>query len=273
MVAFDLAKVDVRVRFPLPAPIFINNMLSDIGAVAIVSEEQKQSAYEMIRSFREFNPNSSIVIYADGKVDNINDIVHTFKCVLIQHSEKIGYPASYDFEIPLKYTYRFLMCSFLIREKYFINLEPDCLVKDTIKLATDTELNMLSSNLNLNDLQWSFYMSGDDKLRNEILPRMFEFYQKNNVCINPLFDLTVGGGGFIYKTKFAKTIINDWKNYIKYSYEIKSIYSGYNQRWYWDYLLSLIFPIYMNGTSYRHNENFNLNMSDRIIHPYKNFYV
>ena len=254
-------------------------MLSDIGAVAIVSEEQKQSSYEMIRSFREFNPTSSIVIYADGKVDNMNDIVNTFKCELIQHSEKIGYPASYDFEIPLKYTYRFLMCSFLIREKYFINLEPDCLVKDTIKLATDTELNMLSTNLSLNDLQWNFYMNGYSELREKsILPRMFEFYQKNNVCINPLFDLTVGGGGFIYKTEFAKTIINDWNNYIKYAYEIKSIYSvcyeyEYNHIWYWDHLLSLIFPLYMNGSSYRHNKNFNLNMSDRIIHPYKTFYV
>ncbi len=255
----------------------LQNMLQPVGALTVLYEEQLESGIEMIKSFRKNNPQSSIVIYTDGIVHNINQICKDYNCTSVIYHEKIGYPASENIDIPLKYLHRFFNCAQLIKENYYINLESDCLVTDQLMIDTDNAI--LISNI---VPMWSFYFYGNEPLRDFILPRMIRLYNQYNVCTKRQFlDILVGGGGFIYNKNFFTRIFNNWDKFISTIYQIKKIYDEpvglwtYKMTWYQDYILSLNLPFYLDNTYEYQNDLYILgktNIRSKIVHPYKKFY-
>lgn len=251
-------------------------MSESVGAIATIFEKQKYSSYEMIKSYRTYNPTSSIVVIQDGKVDGIEEICKEFNCSLYESDEQIGYPASIDITIPLKQLYRLFKASFSIEENYFINLEPDCLVYGSITIPYidyDCIVNQDSTS------QWIFYLNGNDKARSSVIPEVISFYQKEGVYIEPIHDKIMGGGGDIYNMNFVRTVYNKWDKFIERSYFLKNIYDKYTENfvWYQDYILSLQLPFYgqskYGGTSEIYMKNLiDLDLKGKIMHPYKRFY-
>jgi hypothetical protein len=248
-----------------------------VGALTVLYNEQLESGIEMIKSFRKNNPQSSIVIYTDGLIHNINQICKDYNCISVIYHEKIGYPASENIDVPLTYLHRFFNCAQLIKEDYYINLESDCLVTDT--LTVDTDDAILISNI---PPMWSFYLSGNESLRNFILPRMIDLYNQHNICTKRQFlDVVVGGGGFIYNKKLFINVFNNWDKFVSTIYQIKKIYDEpvdlwtHKMIWYQDYILSLNLPFYLDNTyEYQKDSYINgkTNITSKINHPYKKFY-
>lgn len=260
-------------------------MLQPIGAIVSLYEEQKVSCIEMIKSFRIYNPDSSIVILCDGIVSETNDICKEYNCNALVFKDKLGYPASNDINVVIKYIHRLLSCSNLVHENFYINLESDCLV--TSKLEIDDQCkSILISNV---PPIWNYFFYGDNDRRNYILPKMQELYKKYNVYDEKfLYDIVVGGGGFIYNKKFFLKILFDWENFMDRSFEIKNIYDGFlpnlkdflstDPRWFFDYLLSLHIQFYLDKNDHGKSKNdpYVLGKSPlnkNIIHPYKKFYI
>ena len=278
VVACNLAKVDVPVRFRLPAPVL--GYMQNVGAVAIIYEEQKNSSIEIIKSFRKHNPYSSIVIYCDGIVSDIDDICKEYKCECVVFSDKIGYPASTDLTIPLEYFYRFLYCSNLIKEKYYINLEPDCLVTGNLILDDIYDSFMISTH----QTDWSFNFCGDVLRRNNLMYEIFDLYKlhlKSLYLESNVFDQIIGGGGMIYNKKFfIEKIFNNWSLFKQRCFSMKELFDKHKisdeyitfcpNTWYFDYMLSLQLPFYLDK-----KENILTNdqiLINNIIHPFKKYY-
>jgi hypothetical protein len=251
-------------------------MSENVGALAVVFEKQKLSSYQMIKSFREHNPDSSIVVLTDGPVDGIDEICLEYNCECLKRDECIGYPASTDINVPLKYLHRFFQSSFSIKENYFINLEPDCLVKGHITMPCANYDCVISPDTGL---QWLHYHYGNDEIRGYILPRMFDFYKKHDVYKEPIHDLIMGGGGDIYNVNFVKALYSEWDMFVYRSFQIKKIYDEcwLDFVWYQDYLLSLQLPFYgqskYGGRDYAKNIEDIKYLKDRIFHLCKQYYV
>jgi len=251
-------------------------MSEKVGAVATVFEKQKSSSYEMIKSFRTHNQNSSIVIITDGVVSNIDELCSEFNCKHYKSNKKIGYPGSAEINIPLNYLYRFFEASLQIEEKYFINLEPDCFVTGNITIPYvdyDCIINQDST------LQWIYYFYGNNKIRSRVIPEMIRFYKNYGVHKEPMHDKIMGGGGDVYNTKFAHTIYHEWNTFRDRALDIKKIYDLYCIDFVWvqDYIVSLQIPFYgtskYGGISSEYMKNLtDLNLKDRVFHPYKKYY-
>jgi len=254
--------------------------MQNVGAISIIYEEQKKSSIEMIKSFRKNNPDSSIVIYCDGVVLNIDQVCKEYNCKCVIFPEKIGYPASKDLNIPLEYLHRFLQCSNFIKEEFYINLEPDCMVTGNLKLNDNCDSFIISSY----PLQWSFQFCGDVVRRNKVMYELFDLYKlffKSEYFESNVFDKIIGGGGMIYNKKFFIKILNEWElfkqrclfvKFIFDKYEISDDYKNIcHDLWYFDYMLSLQIPFYIEKKLDVEKEN--ETVKNYIIHPYKNFYI
>jgi hypothetical protein len=248
-----------------------------VGAVAWFYESQRNSCVEMLKSFRKHNPNSSVVIISDGYVTNVTDICVEYNCDLQLYHKRHGYPASKNFEIPKEYLYRFFVSSLCIKEKYFINLEPDCLVTNELKVKSDHNYDIIG----YIDPMWLYYFYDiDDRHRCKIISDVFQYYKKCGFGDggtfhggrSTYFDRIVGGGGFLVKTDYAKFIINNWSQYDKHYNEIVKILEfpikNVDQFLiFQDYLLSICLPL--NNHTYKRIEEY----GECIIHPYKKYYV
>ena len=197
------------------------------------------------------------------------------KSMIVTSYNQIGYPASSDIKIPLKYLYRFFECSLHIKENYFINLEPDCFVRNNITLPYvnyDCVINKDPT------LQWSFYFNDNVKIQSWIIPKIIEFYKKEGVYKEPLYDKIMGGGGDIYNMNFVRTVYNEWDKFVERAHILKTIYDKITVDflWYQDYILSLQLPFYgqskYGGLNYINNLN-DLDLQNKIIHPYKQYYI
>lgn len=251
-------------------------MSENVGALAIVFEKQKYSSYQMIKSFREHNPYSTIVVVMDGPVHDIEKICNEFNCKCLERTDCIGYPASTDINVPLKYLHRFFQAAFHFKENYFINLEPDCLITGSITIPYVDYECVISP---YNGLQWLHYHQGDDRIRGFIVPKVFELYKKYNVYKEPIHDVIMGGGGDIYNVNFVKRLYKEWDVFVSRSFEIKKIYDEYllDFVWYQDYLLSLQLPFYgqtkYSGGDYSKNISDLEHLQNKIHHLYKQYYV
>lgn len=251
-------------------------MSENVGALAIVFEKQKISSYQMIKSFRKHNPDSSIVVVTDGYVDGIDEISEHYKCECIKRNDLIGYPASKDINVPLKYLHRFFQSSLYIKEKYFINLEPDCLIEGHITVPYANYDCVVSP---YTGLQWLHYHEGNDEVRGKIVSKLFAFYKKHNIYKEPIHDTIMGGGGDIYNINFVRNLYNEWDQFVNRTFEIKKFYDEYliDFIWYQDYILSLQLPFY--GQSKYGGCNYSKNIVDleylqnRIVHQYKQYYM
>lgn len=247
-------------------------MPCDVGAVAIVYKEQILSSIEMIKSFRKHNPTSTIVLCTDGPVENINDICNEYTCTAIINQKKLGYPAHQNIEIPLEYFHRLLTASKNISEKYFINLEPDCLVTDKITIPYENYDFIINQDYTL---QWLYHFENQWQLRDGILNNAIEYYKKNNAYFEPLFDKIMGGGGDIYNKNITDKILNEWELFRTRAYDFKHICESIQKIWYHDLIVSFQVPFYCKskygGPSYEENLK-DLQLADRIFHRYKEFY-
>jgi len=253
-------------------------MLQPVGAIASLYEEQKVSCVEMIKSFRKYNPDSSIVILCDGIVKDVNDICKEYNCDVLIFKDKLGYPASLNIEVPLTYIHRYLSCSNLIKENFYINLESDCLVTSKLEIEENYKYVFLYNIIP----QWLYYFNNNTKRREYILPKIYELYKKHNVYNNFFCDRILGGGGFIYNKKFFLSILNDWEIFKNRCFEIEKIYQEYlpdivnlgeEPRWFHDYILSQNIQFYLNFEKYNFDFEMMYKNMPHIIHPYKNFYV
>jgi hypothetical protein len=250
--------------------------MQNVGAISIIYEEQKNSSIEMIKSFRNYNSDSSIVIYCDGIVSDIDKICSEYNCECVIFPKKIGYPASYDVVVPLEYLYRFLYCSKLIKENYYINLEPDCLVTGNLQIENNTNSILFSPCPPM----WSYYFYGNDDWRNTVMFKVFELYEKHNIKIDGIFDLVVGGGGSILNKNFFIKMLDDWTLFKKRTFQLKEIYDLYpcddinKKNWFQDYILSLNIPFYYDSNYSFKDDNLcaKHKVVKNIIHPFKNYY-
>lgn len=251
-------------------------MSENVGALSIVFEKQKISSYQMIKSFRKHNPNSSIVVVTDGHVDDIDEICEYYQCHCLKRNDIVGYPASKDINVPLKYLHRFFQSALYIKEKYFINLEPDCLVKGNITVPYENYDCVVSP---YTGLPWLHYHSGDDEVRGKVVNDLFDLYKKHKVYTEPLYDKIMGGGGDIYNMNFVRTLYNEWDVFVNRSFEIKKIYDKYlvDFIWYQDYILSLQLPYYgqskYGGCGYSKNIEDLEYLQSRIFHQCKDYYM
>lgn len=251
-------------------------MEESVGAISWFYEGQRNSCVEMIKSFRKHNPTSSIVIISDGFLSDITEVCRTYNCDLSLYTQTHGYPAAKTVDVPLEYLRRFFLNSLHIKERYFINLEPDCLVLDELKVKKEHECDILG----YYDPCWSYYLYGNDQVRTDLFYKIFGYYKKCGIGdggfphggFDGYFDRIIGGGGFIFNTNYTKFIVNNWDEYCvhceqigKFLIQVIELIPQFSI--YQDYLLSLIFPIY------NHKFKFDVEYSKKIIHPYKNFYV
>jgi hypothetical protein len=244
-----------------------------VGAVAIVYQEQVQSSIEMIKSFRTHNPHSSIVLSTDGNVKNIHEICEQYNCSAVINKRKLGYPANIDIEIPLEYFHRLIHASLLIKEKYFLNLEPDCLVTGQISIPYEDYDFIINQDYTS---QWIYFFEGREDVRDPIITQTINYYKKNNVYFEPLFDKIMGGGGDIYNTDITKKIFSEWEVFKSRAYDFKHICESAQKIWYHDLIVSFQVPFYCNskygGMGYE-NKIKDLTLSDRIFHRQKQYYL
>lgn len=251
-------------------------MSEKVAAIAIVYEKQKISSYKMIESFRNHNPDSTILVMPDGQVDGIEDICNKYGCEFIDTNETIGYPASTDINVPISFLHRFFKLSLRLKEKYFINLEPDCLVTGNITIPYENYDCIVNQDPTL---CWIFYFRGDKQIQSLIIREVFSFYENEGVYKEPIHDKIMGGGGDIYNMNFVRTIYNEWDKFVERSHILKDIYKKHTENfvWYQDYLLSLQLPFYGQskyGGSRNYINNLNdLDLKSKILHPYKQYYV
>lgn len=251
-------------------------MNESVGAIAWFYEGQRNSCVEMVKSFRNYNPNSSIVIISDGIVSNIADICKTYDCNLFLYTNKHGYPASKTVDTPKEYLRRFFLASFNIKEKYFINLEPDCLVVDQLNV----DYGESSDIIGYFDPMWAYNFYGRSDVRDSAISEIFGYYKKCGIGDGGFphggkslyFDRIVGGGGFLFKTDYAKFIINNWTEYNIHFDKIGQCLKHASESIppfliFQDYLLSVSMPIH------NHKYKININYEKKIIHPCKKFYI
>lgn len=243
-------------------------MTFNVGAIATIYEKHKVASVEAIKSFRHHNPDSSIVICSDGLVSDIHKICEEYNCDLIMYRQHVGYPASKDINLPRTYLFRFLTAARLIKEKYFLNLEPDVLVTDKISISTDKNDCTV---VGYTQPYWLFEL--DSNLphgeRMTLIDAVIGYYSNKNVLNNRDHDYVLCGGGYILSTKLALDITNNWQNFVDITDDIDSFYKSNLKSidfiWYSDYLLSTTLPFY--GKWYKDET-----LSEKIIEPYKNFY-
>lgn len=248
-------------------------MTCNVGAVAIVYQKQVQSSIEMIKSFRQNNQSSTIVLCTDGLVDGIDDICKEYSCSALINYDQLGYPASQDIEIPIEYFRRLLLASQLISEKYFINLEPDCLVTGKITIPYEDYDFIINQDATV---QWLFYFEGKDDLRSSILQNVINYYKKRGVYSEQLFDKIMGGGGDIYNKNITDKILQEWQLFKARAYDFEQLCESAQKVWYHDMIVSFQVPFYYKsrywGTCYS-QRTMDLSLSDRVFHRVKKFYV
>jgi hypothetical protein len=248
-------------------------MTCDVGAVAIVYQKQVQSSIEMRKSFRQNNQSSTIVLCTDGLVDEIDDICKEYSCSAVINHNQLGYPASHDIEIPIEYFRRLLLASQLISEKYFINLEPDCLVTGKITIPYEDYDFIINQDPTV---QWLYYFEGKDILRSSIIDNVLNYYKKNNVYSEQLFDKIMGGGGDIYNKNITDKILHEWQLFKTRTYDFKHLCESAQKVWYHDMIVSFQVPFHCKsrywGIDYAERTK-DLNLSDRIFHRCKQFYT
>jgi len=244
-----------------------------VGAVAIVYQEQVYSSIEMIKSFRKYNPHSSIVVCTDGNVENIHEICDEYNCSAVINKKKLGYPASIDIEVPLEYFHRLIHASLMVSEKYFINLEPDCLVTEQLTIPCENYDFIINQD---KTSQWIYFFEGREDVRDSIITQVINYYKKHNVYFEPLFDKIMGGGGDIYNTNITKKIFSEWDVFKSRAYDFKNICEAAQKIWYHDMIVSFQVPFYCNskygGVDFK-NKIQDLTLSDRIFHRQKQHYI
>ena len=117
----------------------------------------------------------------------------------------VGYPASTDINVPITFLHRFFQSSLRLKEKYFINLEPDCLVTGNITIPYENYDCIVNQDPTL---QWIFYFRGNKQIQSLIIPEVISFHKNEGVYREPIHDKIMGGGGDIYNMNFVRTIYN-----------------------------------------------------------------
>jgi hypothetical protein len=278
VVACNLAKVDVPVRFRLPAP---NNMISNIGIVSPLNESSINSGLNMIKCFKHFNPNNTICVTTNGKIKDINQL-HQLNCNIHINEFDIGYPGGSNIDVPFEYLKRMFISSLLLKEDYFLHVEPDVLVTGELKNLNDDvyELGMPWSEKYFQP-PWLFNafipQMSSRELVNECVTFYVEYLKKHNK--NLIFDRIVGAGGWIINKQLSYKFLNNLDTLL---YHSRELYSGFLEiskkgrsadiKIIYDVLFGFLYPFITDSTSYSEKVKYLEHLNGRVHHPFKAFY-
>lgn len=179
---------------------------------AIHSVSDNKLATEMaIKSFREFNPESTYVVIGDSGSDHY-DICKKYNCIYINDTFKVGYPSiplGFDKEKILRYLKRTFVAANLCKGTHIMIMEDDVCIINPIKVSDEDEMLIPKAGLG-----------------NKIDERILQLIRENAGCeIDSFYGM---GGGSIFKRQSFLQSYDKFYNFIENNFDkLHKIYSPF----------------------------------------------